>query len=62
MALNAVIRALISGATYSCLKWEHILFFQENKRPLSLNAECKQFGYFNPKSKISSLPHVILPI
>lgn len=38
MTLNAVIRVLISGATYSCLKLEHILFFQENKRPLSLKA------------------------
>lgn len=43
MSLNAVLRVLISGTTYCCLKLEHILFFHEPKKPLSLKTKCKHF-------------------
>lgn len=36
ISLNAILRVLISGTTYYCLKLEHILFFHETKKPWSL--------------------------
>lgn len=60
MSLNAILRVLISGTTYYCLKLEHILFFHKTKRPQSLKTKCKHFWHFNSKNRISLFPCAVV--